>query len=267
MLPKLGLYNEDYSFLTKNEQILKQEIDKEATMYGKFINSRILNEKYTKKMRHNISLFPNNLLDIKDLSNEKNIEALNTRYEKILCDTNCTELDLKNEIQTNMSYHIVGSLLDDYYFGHHVAYLFKEFRLGNSYLADYLLIGKNSDGHHFVFVEFEAPYGNIALSDGTFGKTIRLGIAQIIKWKRYIEANFSSLTEEFRKYTNKTLSNEFCIYDSTRFFFVVIAGRRDFFNEELRANARNTYIENNIKITSYDHLLDNAKRLINTKNY
>lgn len=50
-------------------------------------------------------------------------------------------------------------------------------------------------------------------------------------WKTFIEANFSTITEEFKKYTNKQLSDEFYSLDTSRIFYCVV-GRRENFNDK-----------------------------------
>ena len=53
-------------------------------------------------------------------------------------------------------YHIIGSIIWglSINIGNHGAYLFPEFQLGNSYKADYLLMGKSSGGYEFIFNPF-----------------------------------------------------------------------------------------------------------------
>lgn len=45
-------------------------------------------------------------------------------------------------------------MFEDYDFGHHEAFIAPEQALGSDYRVDYMLLGRNSIGHHFVFIEF-----------------------------------------------------------------------------------------------------------------
>ena len=244
--------------LTEEELKEKEEIDikyKSPTerKYGKTNFFR----DYSKAIRHNMSLFPNNYMDFVMLQDQMIIESQCDQFEELLNNTNITELDIKRFIQNNGYYHIPASIFSQYTFGHHEAVLFKEFQLGTSYKADYLLAGRASGGWQFAFVEFENPYGYVTLQNGTWGDVVRKGMNQIDDWKTYIESNYPSIHAEFLKYTNQTLPDEFVRFDSSRMHYVVVAGRRqDFDNPVIRLKQRRSDLENNIKILHYDNLLD-----------
>ena len=123
----------------------------------------------------------------------------------------------------------VGSLLKTYFhFGHHSAHLFPEFRLGNSFLVDFLLVGKDSGGWSFVLVELEAPAGNITLKNGDLGSAVRKGLSQVESWDEWREARYGSLAETFDKSrrSDVCLPREFIALDKSRIHYVVVAGRR-----------------------------------------
>lgn len=102
-------------------------------------------------------------MDLKANSNAANI---NNEFEQLLSSDTVKEHDILNYINKTPAFHIIGSILRGCHFhGHHVAYLFPEFPLETSYKAGYLIIGKNSGGHEFVFVELENPKGNITIQD------------------------------------------------------------------------------------------------------
>ena len=91
------------------------------------------------------------------LKEEEELRHQCDRFEELLNKRGITELDIKRYIQDNGYYHIPASIFEGYSFGHHEAVLFKEFQLGATYQADYLLAGKASGGWQFIFVEFENP--------------------------------------------------------------------------------------------------------------
>ena len=220
-----------------------------------------------KAYNHYSSLFPNNYLDIRDLDDIDTLKSKNELFEKIVSNHKSKELDVKRNIMENRSYHIVGSLLKEYHFGHHAAYLFPEFQLGNTYKADYLVVGNASGGHQFLFVEFENIYGNITIQGGDFGETIRKGINQISDWKMWIEANFCSFIETFQKDTDKQLPKEFFRYDASRIHFTVIAGRRFDFTEKTYVLKRRLFDEQKINLIHYDNLMESSYEIIGKVTY
>lgn len=140
-------------------------------------------------------------------------------------------------IKENNLYFIIGSILSNFSVGHHEAYLFPEVPLSNNFVCDYLLIGTNSLGYEFIFVELESPHKKVTLKNGDIGESIRKGIKQVNDWKSWNDSNFISLRTYFEKHINPTfngLPKEFLNYDSTRFHYVVVSGKRDDYKEYTR---------------------------------
>ena len=161
-------------------------------------------------------------------------------------------------------------MLKSYFqFGHHEAYLFPEFQLGNSYQVDYLLVGKSSDGYSFVFVEFEAPVGNITLAAGDIGLAIRKGLTQLADWDAWIEAHYASLVETFDKFRrhDECLPHEFVTLDKSRIHYVVVGGRRADFNDRTYRIRRKAQKERSELILHYDNLADAARNVIGEWTY
>lgn len=132
-----------------------------------------------------------------------------------------------------------------------------------------MLIGKNSGGYEFIFIELEHPYGKIIKKDGALGEVFRKGIEQTKDWKRWLDRNYQSLRENFVKNikNNDRLPSEFVEYDSTRFHYVVVAGRRDDFNEDTYCIKREHKKEQNITLLHYDNLIDFSKDIIGKSTY
>ena len=175
-----------------------------------------------------------------------------------------------NNNRDKKAYFLLGGILKKYYhFGHHAMYIFPEFQMPPNYRTDYLLVGKNSDGYHFIFVELEAPHSNITLKDGTIGETIRKGTNQIDFWEVWLEGNFSHLTLLFEQYKNPTmpLPKEFTSFDKSRIHFVVVAGRRKDFSEMTYRLRRAKLEQQKLNILHYDNLIDGAKEAIGTDTY
>ncbi|MFS0637302.1 Shedu anti-phage system protein SduA domain-containing protein [Mesobacillus foraminis] len=268
----MKVYNRDFNYLTEEEQKAWELIkEQEKVIRGNFRVTRNKFHEYPKAVRYYKSLFPNNYLDIMDL---KEIEKLNTQLDQfieLVRDSNSNERTLLNYINQNQAYPIIASLFKSYQFGHHAAFIFPEFQLGNTYQVDYLLVGKSSGGYEFIFVELEHPRNKIFLQDGTHGEAFRKGLKQVKDWKRWLEVYFSSLNETFKKYVSprQSLPEEFLVPDRTRYHYVVVAGQRTDFekNKDLTYRTRREEAENKILLLHYDNLYDMAKRIIGENNY
>jgi len=173
-------------------------------------------------------------------------------------------------INNDRAYFIIASLLKNYYsFGHHNAYLFPEFALGNSHKVDYLLVGKSSGGWSFVFVEMESPNKSITLANGDLGSSFRKGLSQIADWDKWLDGHFSSLTETFGKCkrSNEPLPDEFVALDKSRIHFLVVAGRRSDFHDSTYRTRRRKFRDNAELILHYDNVVDAAKEIIGRETY
>lgn len=208
------------------------------------------------------SLFPNHFLN--NYFREKiNFETL-TQFKTLIENAQNTERHMLNFLQYENAF-IISYIMEHFTtFGHHEAYFFKEFQLPPTYQADFLLIGKNSHGYHFLFIELENIYDKITIQDGKFGETIRKGLNQIDDWKFWIERNFSSLRPLFMSYKNpqRDLPSEFIEFDSSRFHYAVIAGRRDDFTDVTKRKVREE-LSDNIILTHYDKLIDGCEERLN----
>lgn len=215
------------------------------------------------------SVFPNFNLkayDFDDLSLKKWLK----RYLKIISKKDTVERDVIRFIKENNLYFIVGSILVNFSVGHHDAYLFSEVPLFNNYICDYLLIGTSSLGYEFVFVEFESLHKNITLKNGDIGDSIRRGLKQVNDWRVWNDANFISLRTYFEKHLSPSydsLPKEFINYDSTRFHYVVVAGKRQNYKEYTRLIQRKSRKSESIYLFHYDNLYDWSKQIISNKNY
>jgi hypothetical protein len=137
--------------------------------------------------------------------------------------------------------------------------------------VDFLIVGKSSGGYEFVFVELEHPYKNIFIDGGDFGQAFRNGLNQVEDWKYWLDESFSSFAETFIKYKSKTeqLPPEFFRRDSTRYHYVVIAGRRKDFekNQEKTYKKQRDYQQKGIQLLHYDNVYDFAKSTIGNATY
>ncbi|MCC2392181.1 DUF4263 domain-containing protein [Bacillus cereus group sp. Bc002] len=258
-----GIYDRNYSILTKEEEQFLVNIKKNEKSIA--IHEVKDYSDYPKAVRHYESLFPNHYLDIFDLKNnqqpKEQLELFSTKLNEI----KTNERALLNFFKEHKAYFIISSLMINYDFGHHDAFIFPEFQLGNSHQVDFLLVGKNSGGYHFIFVELEDPYTRITLKNGELGNAFNKGINQITDWKGWLEQDFQSLSTAFMKCKNpqtSSLPTEFFKYDSTRMEYVVVAGRREHFSEKTYRLRRLYLHQNNIALLHYDNLYDYAKKMM-----
>ncbi len=272
------IYNRDYNVLTIEEKVKISKADnfleKDKQKNLGTVGGRGLVQYYKmlgKAGLHYKQLFPNNYLDTHELDDKDSLKKMKLLFTTTL-DKARSERPLLNFINKIGNHLIIASLLHcnlQRFSGHHCAFLFKEFELPATYKADYLLIGLNSGGYHFVFVELENPVGNITLKDGDFGKTIRKGIKQVNDWDNWIEADFSSLKLVFKKHLGEAhaLPSDFLELDKSRLNYIVVAGRRKDFQVTTYKLKRKLLKESNIHLIHYDNILDNIDDLISFQNY
>lgn len=268
----MKLYDRDYTELSSDEREEWQSLRRKEVV-SKIGTSEIRHDlfrDYPKAARHFMHLFPNNYLDIVELKDEARLNEQLRLFRRLIDSDDVTERGILNFIIRNRAYFIVASILKTYFhFGHHEAYLFPEFQLGNSYKVDHLLVGKNSEGWQFVFVELEAPLGKTTLLTGDLGDAFRKGLAQVANWDAWIEARYGSLTETFNKdrHADEPLPQEFVTLDKSRLHYVVVAGRRTDFNDKTYRIRRKRQKDNSELILHYDNLIDAAENVIGETAY
>lgn len=269
----MTIYDRNYTSLTEEEKFNWDAIKDQEKIYIDNKESpfhKNLYRKYPKAVRHYLSLFPNNLLDIVDLENIKLLTELNDKFKQKIDNPDTLERDILRFIKDNSAYFIIASLLkDNYHFGHHGTYIFPEFKLGTSYQVDYLLVGSGSGGYEFIFTELEKINGSVIKKDGELGDGFRKGIEQVGKWDEWLESNFTHISEIFLniKSPQQELPKEFYNLDKTRIHYVVISGRRENFTERTYRLRRKYLSENNLRLLHYDNLYDFSRGIISAATY
>ncbi|QHS60843.1 Shedu anti-phage system protein SduA domain-containing protein [Chitinophaga agri] len=261
----MSLFDRSYFSITNEEK--KEWTDLVAEEKLKKIG---LYRSYPKAVRHYLSLFPGNLLDAVDLiDKEAELNKKIQDFKDFISQNTIGERDILNFIKSNESYFIIGSLVKKgYLFGHHSLFIFPEFQLGTNYKADYLLVGKSSDGYHFIFIELEDIKGAISTTGGELGVVMRKGLLQIEKWDEWLEANFAHLLPIFEKAkgpNHEHMPREFVVFDKSRIHFALIGGRRTDFDVIRRLQRKQR--ERKISIFHYDNLVDNATAAVGSLTY
>jgi len=261
--------NRDYNTITALEKLEWEALQEKEIVYHNGQPTKIRKSQYRhypKAVRHYISLFPNNFIDAVDLIAEKALLiTIIDKFQILLDNVNTTEREILNFIRNNNAYFLIGAILkSSYRFGHHALHIIPEFPLTISHKPDFVIIGQNSAGYHFVFVELENPYNHITTKAGSHGTTIRKGIKQIDDWEIWMEKYYSHLKPVFENKKNATmhLPNEFFEFDKTRMHYVVIAGRRDDFNEHTRRLNRTMLEQRKLLIIHYDNIIEEARDII-----
>ena len=220
---------------------------------------------------HHRELFPNNFLNTDCFENIKKINSKIQDYKALIERDTTTERDVLNFIREKQAYFIIASIMTGfgYNFGHHKAFIFKEFELPPNYIVDFLIVGKNSGGFEFIFVELESVYGQIINKDGDYGTNIRKGLNQINDWDSWIDSNYSTLKLVYDKYlgTIEQLPREFMELDKSRIHYVVVVGRRKDYTRKTYQLRRKLLKTSNIQLLHYDNLIDSSEFLVVKKNF
>lgn len=175
-----------------------------------------------------------------------------------IIDSSKKESDVQSYIKSNQKWFIPLSILKAYDFGHHFSCVVPEYRLGAEYKLDYLLIGKNSLGYQFVFVEFEDVNVDYRLKTvNSETDKVRKGLYQIRDWKRWIEQNkeYFFNTDGIKEIVNDV--------PSWGFHYSLVVSRRDRMDDmsnQLRGEMQRNF---GVTIMSYDRLVDYVELLHN----
>lgn len=200
-------------------------------------------------------LFPNNYFSFQKFNNLNLNEEADKFEEIISCAKN--ELEVQRYIKGNKKWFIPGSIFLDYNFGHHDAYLFPEQKLGNDFVVDYMLIGKNSSGYNLVLIEFEKPNTEYLISTAHMeSESVRKGLAQLQDWKRWMDSN--------REYFMKDIGlRDYGIDISTyKIYYYLVVSRRSYMNKiALEIRSQNMYERPNTYIVTFDRLVDNIRKI------
>ena len=166
------------------------------------------------------------------------------------------ENDIQNYIKENKKWFIPASIFKDYDFGHHEAYISVEQPLGAEYKADYMLLGRNSIGHHIVLVEFENVNVDFRLKKSNMEtEAVRKGMTQINDWKRWMDNN--------RPYFLQScgLSDIGRNIPTWGITYCLVVGRRKRMDDTSNQMRGQIQYERGVHIITYDRLVDNILKL------
>ena len=169
------------------------------------------------------------------------------------------ENDIQRYIKNNEKWFIPASLFEDYDFGHHEAFVCPEQALGADYRVDYMLLGRNSVGHHIVLIEFEDVNVDYKIKSANMEtESVRKGLVQIKDWKRWIDTN----KDYFMKSCG--LAGISTNIPTWGIRYCLVVSRRERMNEIANQMRRQSELEiQGLHIVSYDRLVDNVQKLHN----
>lgn len=168
------------------------------------------------------------------------------------------ESDVQSYIKCNKKWFIPLSILKAYDFGHHFSCVVPEYKLGAEYRLDYLLIGKNSLGYQFVFVEFEDVNVDYRLKTANSETDkVRKGLNQIRDWKRWIDQNRSYFlgADGIKEFANNV--------PPWGFRYCLVVGRRNRMDDTSNQLRGEMQRDLGVTIMSYDRLVDYVELLHN----
>lgn len=149
-----------------------------------------------------------------------------------------------------------GSIFLDCNFGHHDAYLFPEQKLGNEYAADYMLLGKSSDGYSIILVEFEkadVPY--CRTKDNMESESVKKALLRL----KIGKGGWGNFGIFLKNIGSSQKGIDVPIY---RIFYYLVVSRRDYMNETVcEIRGQTMYDMHNVKIVTFDRLEDNIRKL------
>ncbi len=218
-----------------------------------------------------MSIIKPNEINLKnEIFNENNENFVNYRKEKIdyknesllfldALNNSQTEHDIQKYIKKDSKWFIPLSVIFNDYGIYNASgnYFYKELQLGKDYKADYAILGHNSSGYKLILIEFETPKKIKLLQDKKNEWTIdvRNGLTQIKDWERW----FSNNKDYFLKSMHYEKEN--INLTASQIFYLLVISRRECFDERANNIRNEDYKNSNIKIVSYDRIVDNIAML------
>ncbi|WP_208859813.1 hypothetical protein [Sporosarcina ureae] len=123
----MKIYSRDYTTLTQ-EEIDEWEVLNEKEIVRRIGKGDLAIRKgryreYPVAVRHFISLYPNNHLDIVDLQQIEQLTTSTEEFHQIIVNPASNERSILNWIREEKAYFIIASIMKGFYsFGHHDAF-------------------------------------------------------------------------------------------------------------------------------------------------
>jgi hypothetical protein len=151
-------------------------------------------------------------------------------------------------------------------------YVIPKFKFGNEFISDFVIVFEDEGSMPIYFIyliELEPCTAKIYNKDLTYAKRLNGALAQIDKWKNWINKNYSYFIESI----NKSLGNlgyedNEILYGKIYFYSKIIIGRRNMLNKEANERRTNEYLQTDqkLEIATYDRFLDTIEEKMNDVN-
>ena len=155
--------------------------------------------------------------------------------------------------------------------GGHMRYVFREFPLGNSYVADFAVLNSYSGVWEVKFVELEPVDEPLFTNSGVAAKRLNGAIKQVEDWADYFEMHKAQVRADLVRWAKdkdllqysegerpSNFSGHLLADPSTNLHesFHIFMGRRDKLTESEHKRKGQMTRRHNIEVASYDRLLD-----------
>lgn len=137
---------------------------------------------------------------------------------------------------------------------------FSKFRLGNSYITDFLIVSGQSGYYEITLIELEPPTAKPFKNNGAYALRLNQANKQINEWLTWCENYNQLLRDSISKQMKSKYGAEQIKNNSKRIFIKskIIIGRRSMLSEDDN-NMRNVILSQTnqrLEILPYDRLLD-----------
>lgn len=170
-------------------------------------------------------------------------------FKKVLNAENTKESDVQTFLEKNSKLIPLPFKLNHQL---HFNAIISKFKISDAYITDFAYLTKSTDFWEFVLIELEDPNKRIFAKKGdnyVFHYNFNNAYDQITSWKAYIENNFESVTKKVNS-LRKPLSR-----NSIRYKYVLVIGRNDEKNSEIKKRLIAQKSNDNIRVMTYDSLI------------
>jgi hypothetical protein len=157
----------------------------------------------------------------------------------------------------------------------HPTIVVAEFPIGQSFIADFMVIAPYSGAFDIKLIEIEPPLERIFAKNGVLARRANKALEQVNSWATYIRKNRIEVLRAIEKYGKEkdlingprekiTCTAGCSIFDSTvdvHFNYEIIIGRRDHLSTK-ELERKTAFKENNdVQITTTDRLFSGADKI------
>ncbi len=156
--------------------------------------------------------------------------------------------------------------------GNHTILVCPEFRFGNRFRADFVVLSAHSGGCELHLLELKSVGARIFLDDGTESEPLRRARKQVLDWHRYIESHQHDFREELSRsvvdrnvfhgrnnYMKRHIEPKIRDLDfGIRLLYHIVIGRRASQSEDDIKRRSFYHKQTYFEIHTYDRFLDQA---------